>query len=204
MKPPSNDKDALRKILRQQRSKLSSTLQKEKSKSIVLNIEQSSAYTSAYHIALYYPVQGEVDLLPLTQLNTPSSANKQFSLPILQAEDEPLLFARTTNQSKFEANRFSIPEPIYNENDLLAGNTLDLVLMPLLGFDKKGNRLGMGGGFYDRTFAFLNKNAGGPLLMGIAYDFQEVASLHAESWDIPLDFIATESRLISARKDQTP
>ena len=68
--------------------------------------------------------------------------------------------------------------------------------MPLLGFDRSGNRLGMGGGFYDRSLAYKQQRPEKrPVLMGFAYDFQEVESLLAEPWDIGLDWIAMESDL---------
>lgn len=194
----TNDKQSLRKTLRQQRNDLSSTLQQKKSASIVSKIAQSSVYASANHIAFYYPVDGEVDPLPLAKLGHSATGTKQFYLPILQGDNEPLLFAPVCSQSEYVNNRFSIPEPLYNDNDLITGDALDLVLMPLLGFDKQGNRLGMGGGFYDRTFAFKQQKSRKPLLMGIAYELQETAPLKAENWDIPLDYIVTESQFIVA------
>ncbi len=201
MQRTSDDKQALRKSLRQQRNDLSSTLQQEKSASIVLHISHSSAYVSAKHIAVYSPVQGEADPLPLAQLRSfAANNNKQFYLPILQGDNESLLFAPFSSESEFSENRFSIPEPVCNKDELITGDALDLVLMPLLGFDKQGNRLGMGGGFYDRTFEFLKKKTRKPLLIGVAYSFQEVASLKAEYWDVPLNYIATESHFISVRR----
>ena len=194
----TNDKQSLRKTLRQQRNDLSSTLQQKKSASIVSKIAQSSVYASANHIAFYYPVDGEVDPLPLAKLGHSATGTKQFYLPILQGDNEPLLFAPVCSQSEYVNNRFSIPEPLYNDNDLITGYALDLVLMPLLGFDKQGNRLGMGGGFYDRTFTFKQQKSRKPLLMGIAYELQETAPLKAENWDIPLDYIVTESQFIVA------
>jgi len=195
---PTDDKKTVRKTLRHQRNALSSTLQHEKSASIVSKIAQSPVYASANHIAFYYPVDGEVDPLPLAQLKYSATDNKQFYLPILQGNNEPLLFAPVSSQSEYVNNRFSIPEPLYNDNELITGDALDLVLMPLLGFDNQGNRLGMGGGFYDRTFEFKKQTARKPLLMGIAYDLQETAPLKAESWDIPLDYIVTENQFISS------
>jgi 5-formyltetrahydrofolate cyclo-ligase len=85
---------------------------------------------------------------------------------------------------------------------------LELVLVPLLGFDRRGRRLGYGGGYYDRSFAFLKAGARPrePLLVGVAYAFQEVPQLRAEPWDVTLDFIATEHELIdcSAAPDDGP
>ena len=81
---------------------------------------------------------------------------------------------------------------------LLSATQIDLVLVPLLGFDRRGNRLGAGAGYYDRSFEFLRAKPrpAQPLLVGIGYHFQEVPELPAESWDVPLDFIATDRELI--------
>jgi 5-formyltetrahydrofolate cyclo-ligase len=72
---------------------------------------------------------------------------------------------------------------------------LDLVLTPLVGFDHKGNRLGMGGGYYDRSFAFLlrRQNWKKPRLVGLAYDFQQLDKLPAKNWDVPLTAVATDT-----------
>ena len=94
-------------------------------------------------------------------------------------------------------NRYGIPEPVA-PTGLLEPFQLDLVFVPLLGFDRRGHRLGHGGGYYDRSFAFLNEQVRPtePLLVGIAYSFQELPAIDEEDWDVPLDFVATERELI--------
>src|SRR5687767_13746260 len=94
-------------------------------------------------------------------------------------------------------NRFGIPEPTGRR---CAPQQLDLVLLPLVAFDRRGARLGMGGGFYDRTFAFL-RVAGRrkPRLVGLAHHFQEVAQLPREPWDVPLAAIVTERGWVSVK-----
>ena len=190
----SLDKNTLRKQLRQQRARLSPALQKQKSASIVQRIVQSPVFKSAKHIAFYSAVQGEVDPLPLAHINH----NKQYYLPILQENDQPLLFAPYSIEGECVNNRFSIPEPVHKQDQRISPDDLDVVIMPLLGFDKHRNRLGMGGGFYDRTFAFKKQKSCKPVLMGVAYDFQETPQLETESWDVPLDIIVTESQFVTA------
>src|SRR5690606_20410008 len=77
---------------------------------------------------------------------------------------------------------------------------VQLVCMPLVAFDQQGNRLGMGGGFYDRTLAFMHQPGQQPALLGCAYDWQKTTALAAEPWDIPLSAIATDQRLYRFRK----
>jgi len=96
-------------------------------------------------------------------------------------------------------NRFNITEPI-DQSATVTAEQLDAVLVPLLGFDQMGNRLGMGGGFYDRSFEFRIKSATKtPVLIGVAYDFQQLDNLPAEPWDVPLDIIITETGVIDRR-----
>jgi 5-formyltetrahydrofolate cyclo-ligase len=100
-------------------------------------------------------------------------------------------------KQKLIKNRYGILEPPINNQRLTPTWSLDLVLMPLVAFDAKGNRLGMGAGFYDRTFDVHNHPyRPKPKLLGLAYDFQETSGLKPEPWDVPLDYIVTPSRII--------
>ena len=95
-------------------------------------------------------------------------------------------------------NRYGIPEPQCPRDELVEAAEIELVLIPLLAFDRRGHRLGSGAGYYDRSFAFLREveRPALPLLVGVAYAFQEVESIAPEAWDVPLDFVATEHELI--------
>jgi 5-formyltetrahydrofolate cyclo-ligase len=94
-------------------------------------------------------------------------------------------------------NQFSIPEPSIRLRQPTKPWALDLVIMPLVAFDADCNRLGMGGGYYDRTFAYLNKRRfwRKPILIGVAHECQRVANLESEVWDIPLDAVVTEEKI---------
>ena len=89
--------------------------------------------------------------------------------------------------------------PLARETAPIDAQRLDVVLLPLLAFDARGNRLGTGGGFYDTTFSFLRdrKEGAKPLLVGIGYAFQQAESLSAENWDVALDYVATDRELIA-------
>ena len=91
-------------------------------------------------------------------------------------------------------NRYNILEPELKNAELIAAENLDLVLVPLVAFDLSGNRLGMGAGFYDTTFSFLNniKRPSKPYLLGLAYEWQKLATLEKENWDITLDAVITD------------
>ena len=184
-------KDKIRQRLRTQRAGLSLELFNSMSSAIANNVRESEAFKNSQRIGFYHSVRGEADPASL------KTADKHFFLPVLSKNlDEGLVFIELNDDTQFEDNKFAIPEPIYDEAKIVTADTLDLVLVPLLGFDKNGNRLGMGGGYYDRCFAFKKQKNTKPLLMGYAYDFQEVDSLEPETWDVGLDMIATESKLI--------
>ena len=94
------------------------------------------------------------------------------------------------------ANEFGIPEPLLRSRRVTAITRLDLVLTPLVGFDEQGNRLGMGGGFYDRSFAYLRQRQRWrkPHLLGVAFELQNCEQgLPHQQWDVPLDGVVTES-----------
>jgi 5-formyltetrahydrofolate cyclo-ligase len=151
-------------------------------------------FLSSKKIACYIPVNGEMD--PSAVVERALSMGKKIYLPVLVPFCENRLwFAPYKEDTQLEFNRFGIPEPCASHRHMVNPMSLDLVLTPLVAFDRHCNRLGMGGGYYDRSFSYLRRRNHWkkPRLLGIAYDFQEVDKLENESWDISLSGIATES-----------
>ena len=110
-------------------------------------------------------------------------------------------FVRYRENTALLSNRYGIPEPTYSRRDSLPAALLDLICVPLLGFDRRGSRLGAGGGFYDRTFAFKHLDPHGkPHMVGVAYARQELDELDAAAWDVPLSWVVTESELVDCRQ----
>ena len=97
-------------------------------------------------------------------------------------------------------NSYGIPEPLSKGNRPACN--LDIVLMPLVAFDKQGNRLGMGGGYYDKTFAFKRQTLWRkkPILVGLSHHFQQVDELNNDNWDIPLTAIVTNQKIWHIKK----
>ena len=152
-------------------------------------------------IALYLPVNGEVDPQPL--MHTLCSMGKRLYLPVLaRFPERSLLFSAYSPGDPLVCNRFGIPEPERIHDKRIRTTALDLVLLPLVAFDARGHRLGMGGGYYDHSFAFLNRRRHWckPLLMGLAYEFQRVPMIEPEPWDVPLNAIATEQGVYHCRE----
>jgi len=147
-------------------------------------------------IAGYWAVAGEIPLH--AAYASLRARDQQYFLPLVTAAGD-LQFAAWHAGAEVQANRFGIPEPVAPAEALVAPANLDLVLVPLLGFDRRGNRLGSGAGFYDRSFAFLRttQRPARPVLVGIGYHFQELPEIIPEPWDVNLDFIATDRELIA-------
>ncbi|MCK7593822.1 5-formyltetrahydrofolate cyclo-ligase [Pseudomarimonas salicorniae] len=148
------------------------------------------------YVAGYWAVDGEVPLLGL--LSGPQDF--VYCLPVLQP-GKRLRFAPWRAGDALVQNRFGIPEPDLQPSSLLEPEALDHVLVPLLGFDGRGHRLGTGGGYYDRSFAFRHQHRGAPRLVGIGYACQRVERLPAADWDVPLDLVATEKGLVEPAQD---
>ena len=181
----------LRRRMRAARRNLSVYGQRQAGRAVISRLGRSPQLLRARHIGIYWPMDGEIDIRGLV-LRYP---DKNFYLPVLPAAPHPQLrFRRWHGGNLTYRNRFRIPEPIQGPSQ--PPHQLDLVLLPLVAFDPSGARLGMGAGFYDRTFAFKRLLTGaGPELVGVAHQLQCVAELPTDSWDIPLGGVVTEQRL---------
>ena len=186
----------LRREIRARRKALSEAERQHLADRIAGHLLAAHPFISARRIATYLAVNGEVDLDPF--ILAALARRKEVYLPVLSPlRDQRLWFMAFDQDTRLQPNRFGIPEPVFRKRDLVKPIQLDLVLMPLVGFDDHGNRLGMGGGFYDRTFAFRNHRTSWhrPLLIGCAYGFQRVEGLIRYPWDVPLDGVVTEDGL---------
>ena len=185
----NNTRKQLRQAMRQRRRALSPRQQKQASQQLYRQLCTQPVFQRAKHIALYLANDGEID--PVEIGKQAEKQNKHCYLPVL-APDNHLWFKRYRRGDKLINNRFDIPEP--QGNSIRRSSTLDLVLMPLVAFDPYGGRLGMGGGFYDRSFAWLKQRPKlrQPKLIGLAHHFQQVEQLDLAAWDIPLHGIATD------------
>jgi 5-formyltetrahydrofolate cyclo-ligase len=185
---------ALRRRLHAERAQLGAAERIVAASALISTLEQLPEFLVDAHVAGYWAVGGE---LPLNLVPGRLARRGQgYYLPVL-APDKRLNFALWKSETIVHANRHGIPEPSDAE-ETITPEQIDVVLMPLLGFDRHGNRLGSGGGYYDRSFSFLQGKSrpAQPLLVGIGYHFQELPVMTAQSWDVPLDFVATDRELI--------
>ncbi len=192
----ASDRTLFRRELRQKRRALSASQQKIAARHLAQHLATLATLQQARRIALYWPVDGEIDPRGLARLALFS--RHAFYLPVLQAFPAGTLrFAAWPRRRRLHRNRFKIPEP--RGCRTLPAEKMDAILLPLTGFDLQGNRLGMGGGFYDRTLAF--KRRGGqqstskPLLIGVAHACQQVPKLPAADWDVGLSLVVTDKKI---------
>ena len=159
-----------------------------------------SFFLRAKRIGIYIANDGEID--PGIILDTALKAGKSCFLPILHPlKKNTLYFGQYSAGTKMVTNRFGIPEPALNSTQTAPPWSLDIIFMPLVAFDRQGNRMGMGGGFYDRTLAFMaHSKRLKPKLIGLAHGCQEVQAISQQSWDIPLHLIATDQEIICAKQ----
>jgi 5-formyltetrahydrofolate cyclo-ligase len=167
--------------------------EKERARSAELVTEAfvaSESFERATHIATYLPHQNELDTSGIVQATW--QARKCCYLPVVAVENKDMAFVRYEQDTILQANYYGILEPVHPT--FIEKLSLDIVLMPLVAFDKAGFRLGMGAGFYDRTFAYLaqSQKYANPLLIGLAYSVQETDDVFHDSWDIPLHAVVTE------------
>lgn len=190
MSTRAEQRQQLRDRMRRLRHELDEPNRAMAADALCARLHQNELYKSAQHIAVYYANDGEIGTDPLIQQAW--TEDKAIYLPVLQPE-KTLGFVAYTQHSTMTGNRYGILEPLYQAADLRPITRLDLVLVPLVAFDHALFRLGMGGGYYDRTFGHWRtpeKQLG--RLVGIGYDFQRVDTIQPESWDVPACQIVTD------------
>ncbi|WP_029407791.1 5-formyltetrahydrofolate cyclo-ligase [Thiomicrorhabdus sp. Milos-T2] len=187
----------IRKHLRTQRNNLSHSEQTHHAQKAfnhfvnLLNTEK--AFQKKQNIALFLSQDGELSTQEAIQYLWNNTQHNVY-LPVLETKDEwHMAFANYTPKSEMIKNQFGILEPHLTHSQHQNGQAMDWVFMPLVGFDLRGNRLGMGGGYYDRTFAFkLDQPNNSTQLIGWAHQCQQTAELPHEEWDVPLNGVITE------------
>ncbi|MBT0460047.1 5-formyltetrahydrofolate cyclo-ligase [Morganella morganii] len=181
----------LRQLIRNKRRALTPQQQNTAAQDLVQQIIHHPDIHRAGNIALFLSFDGEIDTRPLTEWLW--SQGKQVFLPVLHPfSRHHLLFLAYRPDTPLIKNKFSISEPALDVTQVLPPQELDIMFIPLVAFDEKGERLGMGGGFYDRTLAGWQKKGFYPV--GLAHDCQLVDELPAAQWDVPLPEVITPSR----------
>ena len=189
------DTSEIRRLKRAQRRLLSPHTQQKHSTNLCMQIIKLRSFQNSQNIAFYLANDGEIS--PDMIIQRAWFQQKKAYLPILSPIKTSLYFAPYTANGKTTLNKFNIQEPNCSPSLWKRAAQLDLIFLPLVAFDLKGNRIGMGAGYYDRTLSYLTqrKHWKKPTLVGLAHEIQKVGTLNQQLWDIPLDYIVTEKKI---------
>lgn len=198
-----DDKRTLRRELKQKRRALSSYQQRQAAIALSQRLKRLPEIRRAKRISLYLPVNGEIDPTPL--LPWLRQRNVEIYLPVLRPfSANSLWFVTYRATTPMVKNRFGIAEPCprfaANKRHRLPAWALDTLIVPLVGFDARANRMGMGGGFYDRSLAFMRRPGPAPTLIGVAHACQQVEALPVDPWDIPLSAVVSDQSTVRPKK----
>jgi 5-formyltetrahydrofolate cyclo-ligase len=180
--------------MRARRAALEPAARMAAAEGLLARLDELAEWHTDERVAGYWAVGGEL----LLHRATADCVRRGATWFLPRLDGQTLRFAPWRQGDAIAPNRYGIPEPDLPLSRCAAAETLQLVLVPLLAFDRRGNRLGSGAGYYDRSFGFLQRGERPrePLLVGVGYAFQEVDALPARRWDVTLDFVCTERELI--------
>ncbi|MBU3004416.1 5-formyltetrahydrofolate cyclo-ligase [Paraglaciecola arctica] len=186
----------IRLTYRKKRQLLSPLHQAEAASQILTTCLRSTGLPQAKTIACYIANDSEVNPQRIIQFCW--QQGKRVLLPVLHPFSKGhLLFVEYHPNSATRKNIYGIDEPIVTSSNICTLENIDLILTPLVAFDAKGNRLGMGGGYYDRTLAPIRRDSIATQIIGLAHTCQQTDKIIADSWDIPLNGIATPKQFFN-------
>ena len=183
---PQQWKQQQRARLRELRQQVSTVQRMLWSDAITAVLTQEFSFLKKQQIGFYWPHQGEYDPIPAMIFLRKHGAT--LALPEVVSKDEPLRFIEWWPEAPMKKDIYGIPFP-----DSTRRITIDSIIIPLLGFDEQGYRLGYGSGYFDRTLAAMNPR---PLAIGVAFEILRLQTIHPQQHDIPMDYIVTERSIL--------
>lgn len=185
-----SQKQHLRTRIKHQRNTLTKPFRERSALAILGHISSANLIENANNIAFYLPLKGEISCWPLIEYAL--SLNKNCFVPkVFPNKKRGMWFLPYHDKESVKQGAFGILEPIASLGQAIRPSELDLIFLPLVAYDPQGNRLGMGGGYYDTVAQNFKRNMERPELIGLAYNFQQVSQLPVQKWDRKLDAIAT-------------
>jgi 5-formyltetrahydrofolate cyclo-ligase len=182
-------KAELRKRARALRNTIPASAIAERSAKIIARIEALAQVQQAKRIALFWPIEGrnEVDLRPLAE--TLKTRGVRLAFPSIDPDTRVMTFRYPQNHSAMEERGLGFAEPAYDDPEAAE---LDVVIVPALGLDASGNRIGYGAGYYDRTLPRFCPPA---VAIAVAFDFQLLVEVPTTDGDVPVDVVLTDERI---------
>ncbi len=191
----TSTKKQLREQCRQARNALTTVQQQRYALAVSERLAKTNAFQDAQQIASYIATDNEVETHKIHERCW--QTGKKVALPIIGA-DKSMRFAPYTDADTLITNKFNIPEPQTTPNThFIELQNIHCMLIPLVGFDKQGNRIGFGGGYYDR---YLQHKTNSTICIGLAYEVQKIPSIIKETWDISMDIVITEEQTYHLQK----
>ena len=189
------DTITVRRLMRKRRRLITPHKQVEAGKKLAKQLSVLPCFRNSKRIAFYMAHDGEIN--PDFAMHIAEATGKECYLPVLHPlKQNRLYFIRYRSGDPLGINRFGIKEPFLQGEKITPAFALDLILLPLVAFDRSCNRIGMGGGFYDRT---LRPHQYFTRLVGLAQSCQETDSINKQPWDIPLEAVVTEKIVIYSK-----
>lgn len=186
-------KEFLRRLLAEKRKALNASELNRLSGKVIENIQLLDAFRQAETAALYKAIGGEVDLEPLFEICW--TLKKRTAIPVFNSQTRLYEMAEITESTEFTIGNYGIAEPV--APNIMELETIDLMAVPGVGFDLSGNRLGRGGGYYDRMLAGFHGTAA-----GIGFDFQVVDAVPVDPHDLPVDYLVTETKSLKVQNER--
>lgn len=186
-------KPALRKKLRARRQQLHIDAIAAASKGVTSQVILLTAFIKSQTVGIYLAQENEIDTQAI--MDAAILQNKQLYLPVVPpGKSKALSFYPYHPQDPLHEDRYGILEPDSKQQTACAPNALDVVFLPLVAFDRACDRIGRGAGYYDHTFSFvMTTTVKRPILIGLGYEFQQIEGTEPTKWDVPMDYIVTES-----------
>jgi len=193
IEPQLDYRKQLRQSIRTKRQALTPLQQQQAAQQLLKQITQLPGLKTAKSVAIYLAADGEIDPMPSIQWLW--QRGYQVCLPVIHPFSKgQLLFLKYHPDTIMVLNRYKIREPKLAATDIVPVNDIDIIFTPLVAFDASGQRMGMGGGYYDRTLAPWLAHNPNATAIGLAHDCQQVTKLACETWDVPLPIILTPSQ----------
>ena len=195
MDSSKEQRNLLRQEILAKRRQLTAKESAQAGLSILKTIMQMNVFKRTVNVASYISLSGE---LCTQDMNEYFMTRHHLCLPyMVTGQKGKMDFYSFKKGDELVENRFHILEPKNQPENLVSEDKIDVIIVPLVAFDNKGNRMGMGGGYYDRMLKKVRKDC---LVIGVAYEFQQVDELLVEEWDMPMDIVITEKNCYKFRK----